>query len=149
MAPQILISLLTLIVLFSTYKSINDYKKGITLALSFSILMAWFDSYNLSTFGVLLFIITSLFIIYKGFVIKELNIIEKITFIGLGLFSGSGLLFSLMHWPLSSFISISMVIPIISYLYTSLKTQLKFNKKYLFLTILVLDCVLRFLRLFY
>jgi hypothetical protein len=148
MTPQILISLLILFVLFSTYKSINDYKKRITLALSFSILVTWFDSYNLKTFGVLLFIITSIFIIYKGYVIKELNIIEKFTFIGLGLFSGSGLLFSLMHWPLSSFISLLMVIPIILYLYTSIKTQLKFNKKYLFLTILVLDCVLRFLRLF-
>ena len=148
MTPKILISFLTFFVLLYTYRSINDYKKIITSVLSFSILLTWFDSYNLTTIGILLFITTTIFIIYKGFVIKVLNRFEKLNFIILGLFCGVGLLFSLMHWPFANIISLLMVVPIFLYLYTSIKTQLKFNKKYLFLSILVLDCVFRFLRLF-
>ena len=148
MTPKILISFLTFFVLLYTYRSINDYKKIITSVLSFSILLTWFDSYNLTTIGILLFITTTIFIIYKGFVIKVLNRFEKLNFIILGLFCGVGLLFSLMHWPFANIISLLMVVPIFLYLYTSIKTQLKFNKKYLFLSILVLDCVFRILRLF-
>ena len=148
MTIKVLISLLTLFVLLNTNKSTNYYKKIISLALSFSILLTWFDSYNLTTIGILLFITTTIFIIYKGFVLKELNTFEKLNFIILGLFSGIGLLFSLMHWPFANIISYLMVVPIFLYIYISIKTQLKFNKKYLFLSVLVLDCVFRFLRFF-
>jgi hypothetical protein len=148
MIPKILISLLTLFVLFNTYNSINDYKKGISIALSFSIFITWFDFYKLLLSGILIFITTTILTIYKGLVIRELNVLEKLNFIFIGFFSGVGMLFSFMHWPFTNIISLLMLLPIILYLYISIKTQLKFYKKYLFLSILVLDCVFRFLRLF-
>jgi hypothetical protein len=84
----------------------------------------------------------------KGFTMNNLSKIEKTNFIVLGLFTSVGLLFTFMNWPFATYISIAMVIPIILYLYSSIKTKLKFNKDFLFLSILVLDCIIRFLRIF-
>lgn len=148
MPPKILMSLLAIFVLIKTYNLKNNFKKEISLLLCFSILITWFDSTIFISLGIISFILASIWIIIKGFTMNNLSKIEKANFIFLGLFSSLGLLFSIMHWPFSNYISVSMVIPIILYLYTSIKTQLKFNKNYLFLSILALDCISQFIRLF-
>lgn len=148
MTPKILMSLLAIFVLIKTYNLKNNFKKEISLLLCFSILITWLDSTIFISIGIISFILTSIWIVIKGFTFQYLTKIEKANFIFLGLFSSLGLLFSIMHWPFTNYISVSMVFPIILYLYTSIKTELKFNKDYMFLSILALDCVSRFIRLF-
>jgi len=141
-------SLLAIFVLIKTYNLKTNFKKEVSLLLCFSILVTWFTSDIFISIGIISCILASIWITIKGFTINNLSKIEKANFIVLGLFTSIELLFIFMNWPLATYVSISMVIPIILYLYTSIKTQLKFNKDYLFLSILVLDCVLRFLRMF-
>ena len=148
MTPKILMSLLAIFVLLKTYKLKTNFKKEVTLALCFSILLTWFTSKILISIGIFSNIITSIWITTKGFTVQNLSKIEKANFIVLGLFSSLGMLFSFMNWPFATFINIAMVIPIILYLYTSITTKLKFNNNYLFLSILVLDCILRFMKIF-
>jgi hypothetical protein len=148
MTPKILMSLLAIFVLIKTYNLKTNFKKEVTLALCFSILLTWFNSKILISIGIFSYIIASIWITLKGFTLQNLSKVEKANFIVLGLFSSFGMLFSFMNWPFATYISIAMVIPIILYLYTSITTKLKFNKDYLFLSILALDCVLRFLTVF-
>ncbi len=148
MTPKILMSLLAISVLIKTYNLKTNFKKEISLLLCFSILVTWFTSDIFISIGIISCILASIWITIKGFTLKNLSKIEKANFIILGLFSSVGLLFTYMNWPFTTYISISMIIPIILYLYTSIKTKLKFNKDFLFLSILVLDCIIRFLRIF-
>jgi hypothetical protein len=148
MTPKILMSLLAIFVLIKTYNLKTNFKKEVTLALCFSILLTWFNSKILVSIGIFSYIITSIWITTKGFTLQNLSKIEKANFIVLGLFSSLGMLFSFMNWPFATYINITMVIPIILYLYTSITTKLKFNKDYLFLSILTLDCIIRFIRIF-
>jgi hypothetical protein len=148
MTPKILMSLLAIFVLIKTYNLKTNFKKEVSLLLCFSILVTWFTSEILISIGIISCILASIWITIKGFTENNLSKIVKANFIILGLFSTIGLLFALMNWPFATYINIAMVIPIILYLYTSIKTKLKFNKNYLFLSILALDCVLRFLRIF-
>ena len=141
-------SLLGIFVLLKTYNLKTNFKKEVTLLICFSILLAWFNSKILISIGIFSYIITSIGITIKGFTLQNLSKVEKVNFIVLGLFSSLGMLFSFMNWPFATYINIAMVIPIILYLYTSITTKLKFNKDYLFLSILTLDCILRFLRIF-
>lgn len=141
-------SLLAISVLIKTYNLKTNFKKEISLLLCFSILVTWFTSDIFISIGIISCILASIWITIKGFTLKNLSKIEKANFIILGLFSSVGLLFTYMNWPFTTYISISMIIPIILYLYTSIKTKLKFNKDFLFLSILVLDCIIRFLRIF-
>ena len=148
MTPKILMSLLAIFVLIKTYNLKTNFKKEVTLALCFSILLTWFNSKILVSIWIFSYIITSIWITTKGFTLQNLSKIEKANFIVLGLFSSLGMLFSFMNWPFATYINITMVIPIILYLYTSITTKLKFNKDYLFLSILTLDCIIRFIRIF-
>ena len=148
MTPKILMSLLAIFVLIKTYNLKTNFKKEVSLLLCFSILVTWFTSHIFISIGIISFILASIWIIIKGFTINNLSKIEKTNFIVLGIFTSIGLLFRFMNWPFATYVSISMVIPIILYLYTSITTKLKFNKEYLFLSILALDCILRFLRIF-
>lgn len=148
MTPKILMSLLAIFVLIKTYNLKANFKKEVSLLLCFSILVTWFTSHIFISIGIISFILASIWIIIKGFTINNLSKIEKANFIVLGIFTSIGLLFRFMNWPFATYDSISMVIPIILYLYTSITTKLKFNKDYLFLSILALDCILRFLRIF-
>lgn len=148
MTPKILMSLLAIFVLIKTYNLKANFKKEVSLLLCFSILVTWFTSHIFISIGIISFILASIWIIIKGFTINNLSKIEKANFIVLGIFTSIGLLFRFMNWPFATYVSISMVIPIILYLYTSITTKLKFNKEYLFLSILALDCILRFLRIF-
>lgn len=148
MTPKILMSLLAIFVLLKTYNLKTNFKKEVTLLLCFSILLAWFNYKILISIGIFSYIITSIWITIKGFKLQNLSKVEKANFIVLGLFSSLGMIFSFMNWPFATYINISMVIPIILYLYTSITTKLKFNKDYLFLSILALDCILRFIRIF-
>ena len=147
MTPKILMSLLAIFVLIKTYNLKTNFKKEVSLLLCFSILVTWFDSDIFISIGIISCILTSIWITIKGFTLHNLSKIEKINFIVLGIFSSVGLLFTFMNWPFANYISIAMAIPIILYLYTSITTKLQFNKEYLFLSILVFDCVLRFLRI--
>ena len=148
MTPKILMSLLAIFVLIKTYNLKTNFKKEVSLLLCFSILVTWFTSEIFISIGIISFILASIWITIKGFTLHNLSKIEKANFLILGIFSRIGLLFTFMNWPFATYISIAMVIPIILYLYTSITTKLKFNKDYLFLIILVFDCVLRFLRIF-
>ncbi len=148
MTPKILMSLLAIFVLIKTYNLKANFKKEVSLLLCFSILVTWFTSHIFISIGIISFILASIWIIIKGFTINNLSKIEKANFIVLGIFTSIGLLFRFMNWPFATYVSISMIIPIILYLYTSITTKLKFNKDYLFLSILALDCILRFLRIF-
>lgn len=141
-------SLLAIFVLIKTYNLKTNFKKEVSLLLCFSILFTWFTSEFFISIGIISCILASIWIIIKGFTLHNLSKIEKVNFIVLGIFSSVGLLFTFMNWPFATYISIAMVIPIILYLYTSITTKLKFNKDYLFLSILVFDCILRFLRIF-
>ncbi len=148
MTPKILMSLLAIFVLLKTYNLKTNFKKEVTLLICFSILLTWFNAKILISIGIFSYIITSIWITIKGFTLQNLSKVEKANFIVLGLFSSLGMLFSFMNWPFATYINIAMVIPIILYLYTSITTKLNFNKDYLFLSILTLDCILRFLRIF-
>ena len=148
MTPKILMSLLAIFVLIKTYNLKANFKKEVSLLLCFSILVTWFTSHIFISIGIISFILASIWIIIKGFTINNLSKIEKANFIVLGIFTSIGLLFRFMNWPFATYVSISMIIPIILYLYTSITTKLKFNKDYLFLSILALDCILRFIRIF-
>ncbi len=148
MTLKILVLLLVIFILIKTYKLRNNFKKKITLLLCFSILVSCFDSNFLKYTSIISYLFALLWVIYIGLTLNYLKKIEKINFILLGLFSITGLLFSLMHWPYANNISIAMIIPILLYFYTSLKTKLKFNKEYLFLNIIAFDCILRFIKLF-
>lgn len=141
-------SLLAIFVLIKTYNLKTNFKKEVSLLLCFSILLTWFTSEIFISIGIISFILASIWITIKGFTLHNLSKIEKVNFIVLGIFSIIGLLFTFMNWPFATYISIAMVVPIILYLYTSITTKLKFNKDYLFLSILVFDCVLRFLIIF-
>lgn len=141
-------SLLAIFVLIKTYNLKNNFKKEVSLLLCFSILITWFDSGFFNLIGIISFFLASIWILIKGVKLENIAKIEQLNFILLGLFSSVGLLFSYMHWPFVTTISFSMLIPISLYIFTSIKTKLKFNKDYLFLSILVLDCIFRFLRLF-
>ncbi len=148
MTPKILMSLLAIFVLIKTYNLKANFKKEVSLLLCFSILVTWFTSDIFISIGIISCILASFWIMIKGFTMNNLSKIEKTNFIVLGLFTSVGLLFTFMNWPFATYISIAMVIPIILYLYSSIKTKLKFNKDFLFLSILVLDCIIRFLRIF-
>ena len=148
MTPKILMSLLAIFVLIKTYNLKTNFKKEVSLLLCFSILVTWFTSEIFISIGIISFILSSIWITIKGFTLHNLSKIEKANFLILGIFSIIGLLFTFMNWPFATYISIAMVVPIILYLYTSITTKLQFNKEYLFLSILALDCVLRFLRIF-
>lgn len=148
MTPKILMSLLAIFVLIKTYNSKTNFKKEVSLLLCFSILVTWFTSHIFISIGIISFTIASIWIIIKGFSMNNLSKIEKANFIVLGIFTSIGLLFTFMNWSFATYVGISMVIPIILYLYTSITTKLKFNKDYLFLSILALDCILRFMELF-
>ena len=148
MTPKILMSLLAIFVLIKTYNLKTNFKKEVSLLLCFSILVTWFTSEIFISIGIISFILASIWITIKGFTLHNLSKIEKANFLILGIFSIIGLLFTFMNWPFATYISIAMVIPIILYLYTSITTKLKFNKDYLFLSILALDCLLRFIRIF-
>ena len=141
-------SLLAIFVLIKTYNLKTNFKKEVSLLLCFSILVTWFTSEIFISIGIISFILSSIWITIKGFTLHNLSKIEKANFLILGIFSIIGLLFTFMNWPFATYISIAMVVPIILYLYTSITTKLQFNKEYLFLSILALDCVLRFLRIF-
>lgn len=141
-------SLLAVFVLLKTYNVKTNFKKEVTLLLCFSILVTWFTSKILITIGIFSYIITCIWIFSKGITLQNLTKVEKANFIVLGFFSSLGMLFSFMSWPLAAFINIAMVVPIILYLYTSITTKLKFFNDYLFLSILVLDCISRFMKLF-
>ena len=148
MTPKIIMSLLAIFVLIKTYNLKTNFKKEVSLLLCFSILVTWFTSEIFISIGIISFILASIWITIKGFTLHNLSKIEKANFLILGIFSIIGLLFTFMNWPFATYISIAMVVPIILYLYTSITTKLQFNKEYLFLSILALDCVLRFLRIF-
>mgnify|MGYP006192089107 CR=1 FL=1 len=148
MTPKILMSLLAIFVLIKTYNLKYNFKKEVLLLLCFSILVTWFTSEIFISIGIISFILASIWITIKGFTLHNLSKIEKANFLVLGIFSSVGLLFTFMNWPFATYISIAMVVPIILYLYTSITTKLQFNKEYLFLSILVFDCILRFLRIF-
>lgn len=141
-------SLLAVFVLLKTYNVKTNFKKEVTLLLCFSILVTWFTSKILITIGIFSYIITCIWILSKGITLQNLTKVEKANFIVLGFFSSLGMLFSFMSWPFAAFINIAMVVPIILYLYTSITTKLKFFNDYLFLSILVLDCISRFMKLF-
>jgi len=141
-------SLLAVFVLLKTYNVKTNFKKEVTLLLCFSILVTWFTSKILITIGIFSYIITCIWIFSKGITLQNLTKVEKANFIVLGFFSSLAMLFSFMSWPLATFINIAMVVPIILYLYTSITTKLKFFNDYLFLSILVLDCISRFMKLF-
>ena len=141
-------SLLAIFVLIKTYNLKTNFKKEVSLLLCFSILVTWFTSEIFISIGIISFILASIWITIKGFTLHNLSKIEKANFLILGIFSIIGLLFTFMNWPFATYICIAMVVPIILYLYTSITTKLQFNKEYLFLSILALDCVLRFLRIF-
>ena len=141
-------SLLAVFVLLKTYNVKTNFKKEVTLLLCFSILVTWFNSKILITIGIFSYIITCIWIFSKGITLQNLTKVEKANFIVLGFFSSLAMLFSFMSWPLATFINIAMVVPIILYLYTSITTKLKFFNDYLFLSILVLDCISRFMKLF-
>ena len=147
MTPKILMSLLAIFVLIKTYNLKTNFKKEVSLLLCFSILCTWFTSEIFISIGIISFILSSIWIPIKGFTLHTLSKIEKANFLILGIFSSVGLLFTFMNWPFATYISIAMVVPIILYLYTSITTKLQFNKEYLFLSILAMDCVLRFLRI--
>lgn len=147
MTPKIIMSLLAIFVLIKTYNLKTNFKKEVSLLLCFSILVTWFTSEIFISIGIISFILASIWITIKGFTLHNLSKIEKANFLILGIFSIIGLLFTFMNWPFATYISIAMVVPIILYLYTSITTKLQFNKEYLFLSILVFDCVLRFLRI--
>lgn len=141
-------SLLAVFVLLKTYNVKTNFKKEVTLLLCFSILVTWFNSKILITIGIFSYIITCIWIFSKGITLQNLTKVEKANLIILGFFSSLGMLFSFMSWSLATFINIAMVVPIILYLYTSITTKLKFFNDYLFLSILVLDCISRFMKLF-
>ena len=141
-------SLLAIFVLLKTYNVKTNFKKEVTLLLCFSILVTWFTSKILITIGIFSYIFTCIWIFSKGITLQNLTKVEKANFIVLGFFSSLGMLFSFMSWPFAAFINIAMVVPIILYLYTSITTKLKFFNDYLFLSILVLDCISRFMKLF-
>ena len=93
------------------------FHKFISFGLAAVMLLAWADIRILSRISLILLIFFALMTIVYGLVVKNLYLVERlsISFVSFLLFLNT--LFTIQHYPGAQFLQLSLIIPVISYLF--------------------------------
>lgn len=117
----------------------------LTVGLTIGILITWTRVPVVITIGLVVYMLTALMVAMNSLKTKELSKFNQVTIILSGIWAIGANLFSIMHWPYASEIRLSMIIPIIFYIFSLLYGMTK-RKEFGYLTIMNIEFVLRLFR---
>ena len=145
MTERIILSIVAISMFLLTMQKQGQFQKIITGALTVGILITWIGLQSLVTFGFVVFTFASALTIVYIFTQKHLLTIEKILIGVTGLIVFIGNIFGIMNWPYGNEIKILMFIPLITFIFLLIKTNMKSKSEIGFMTILAVSCLLKFI----
>jgi len=145
MIERIILSILAIIMLVLTARKGDKWTIILTSGLTIGILMTWSEVPAIITSGLVIYMLTALLISISNLRTNELSRLDRATIILTGLWAFGVNLFSIMNWPFAGEIQLSMIIPIIFYLFSLVKGMIR-RKEFGYLTIMNLEFVLRLIR---
>lgn len=145
MTQRIILSVVAIIMLSLTFKKGDKLSIFLTAGLTVGILFTWTGISIAITTGLIIYMLTALLISLFNMKNKELSKFNQTTVILTGLFAFVANLFSIMHWPYSGVVRLSMIIPILLYL-VSLLNGMIIRKEIGYLTIMNIEFILRLIR---
>ncbi|MCK4661366.1 MAG: hypothetical protein KAT68_00765 [Bacteroidales bacterium] len=145
MTERLILTIIAVVMLLLTIQKKYKWTIIITSGLAFGILITWTGIPLVITAGMIIYTITAFMSIIYGVRNKELSNIERIIIGLIGLWALTANLFAIMHLPYANEINLSMMIPLIGYIFLIIKGLFR-KKEFGFLTILNAEFLLRLLR---
>jgi hypothetical protein len=145
MTERIILSIVSIIMLALTLKKGNKLTITLTSGLTIGILVTWTSDPSMITVGLIAYTLTAFLISILNLRTKELSKINQATIVMTGIWALGANLFLLMQWPYAREIRLSMIIPIIFYVFSLLNGMTK-RKELGYLTIMNAEFVLRLFR---
>lgn len=146
MIEKVILTVVAVLMLVLTLRKKDKYSISLTLGLTFGIILTLVENSVSITIGYVIYIIASLFSAVYGIRNKELNRLERTVIVLTGIWSVCVYVSSVLHLPFATLSRLSVVIPIILYILSVIKGISK-TKEFGFLTILNVNFLFRFLRL--
>jgi len=146
MIERIILSIVAIVMLILTIQRKERLSIVLTSGLTLGILIIWFGNLMLIRVGMLTYLISALWIMLYGLKKKELLTYEKLIISLTGLFAVIANLFELMHYPYAYEIGLSMIIPLVLFLFALVRGLIR-KCKLGFMVILNLEFLFRFINL--
>ena len=153
MISLILISIFSVIGLFFSLKNEGLFQKIITIGLSISVFIAWAGNSSILLVSLLIQLIFGVISAIYALKVSGLSLIERISIGITGLLVSVGTLGIINHYPWQLELRLSLIIPILLFIWISIKNIRKLSKEFGFMLIWFALMIFQFLhyleKLFY
>ncbi|TLX72834.1 hypothetical protein E9993_16980 [Labilibacter sediminis] len=146
MTERIILIVVSVLMLVLTLSKKDKNTSMLTLGLTLGVALTLFENKIVLTIGFLIYILSSLMIGIYGIKAKKLKTLEKTVIILCGFWSFYANVSAILHLPYGLELRLSVIIPMILY-FVLISKGIYRKKEFGFLTILNLDFLFRFLRI--